>query len=79
MPSNKSTAEKVREERELVRKNLPPVRYDMSLVRKAVNANSKANADEANEPVQSFFDSETDDESEGNGSHGGSAGYVKSV
>ncbi|KAM0193018.1 hypothetical protein ACHAPI_007967 [Fusarium lateritium] len=79
MPSNKSTAEKVREERELARKNLPPVRYDMSLLRKAVNADRKTNANGANEPVQSFFDSETDEGSEGNGSHGGSAGYVKSV
>ncbi|KAM0239037.1 hypothetical protein ACHAP5_008409 [Fusarium lateritium] len=73
MPSNKSTAEKVREDRELARKNLPPVRYDMSLLRKAVNANG------ADDSVQSFFDSETDDGSEGDGSRGGSTGCVKSV
>ncbi|KIL86513.1 hypothetical protein FAVG1_10343 [Fusarium avenaceum] len=61
MPSNKSTAEKVREERELARKSLPPVRYDMSLLRKAINSQTKTSANGAKEPVQSFFDSETDD------------------
>ncbi|SPJ75554.1 uncharacterized protein FTOL_05285 [Fusarium torulosum] len=78
MPSNKSAAEKVREKRELARKNLPPVRYNMSLLRKAVNANSKTNANGANEPAQPFFDSETYEGSEGNGSRGGSTGYVQS-
>ncbi|KAI6756857.1 hypothetical protein HG530_011455 [Fusarium avenaceum] len=65
MPFSKSTAEKVHEERELARKNLPPVRYDMSLLRKALNSQAKTNANGAREPVQSFFDSETDDGGDG--------------
>lgn len=83
MPSNKSAAEKVREERELARKNrkhclilynypflglsvlVPPVRYDMSLLRKAINSQTKTSANGAKELVQSFFDSETDDGGDG--------------
>jgi hypothetical protein len=95
MPSNKSTAEKVLEKRELACKkrkyylivlclsfrwlisfgtscSLQHVSYSQGCQR-------HMNANGANEPVQSFFHSETDDGSEGNGSHGGSTGYVQSV
>lgn len=44
---------------------VPPVRYDMSLLRKAINLQTNTSANGAREPVQSFFDSETDDGGDG--------------
>ncbi|KAM0351629.1 hypothetical protein ACHAPU_002639 [Fusarium lateritium] len=66
MSSYQSTTDKVSQQREIARQELPPVRYDMSLLRKALNTPANMNA---GENLKSVFEEDTDD---GNGGEGAS-------